>query len=298
MTTAGAPQVGTLNPYVTNEAETIAWASGVETEPSSEGGMNVAFIDNGDYIKVKGVNFGSGAASFDARVASATNGGNIEIRRDSPTGTLMGTCTVQGTGGWQTWVTRSCAVSGATGIHDLYLRFTGGSGALFNFNWWRFNTGGGVPTPTPTPSGELLTNGNAESGTSGWSVFGSGSLSSNTSVVHGGSRSLLLTGRTASWNGISQNVTSQLTNGRSYATNVWVRTQSGTPGAKVTLAVTANGSTSYISLTPTTTVNASGWTLLSGTATVSWSGTLSSATFYVETTAGTDSFFIDDASFR
>jgi hypothetical protein len=36
----------------------------------------------------------------------------------------------------------------------------------------------------------------------------------------------------------------------------------------------------------------------SGTANVSWSGTLSSATFYVETTAGTDSFYIDDASFR
>jgi hypothetical protein len=45
-------------------------------------------------------------------------------------------------------------------------------------------------------------------------------------------------------------------------------------------------------------VNSSGWTLLSGTATVSWSGTLSSATFYVETTAGTDSFYIDDASMQ
>ena len=77
MTTAGAPQVGTLNPYVTNEAETTAWASGVETEAASEGGRNVAFIDNGDYIKVKGVDFGTGAASFEARVASATNGGNI-----------------------------------------------------------------------------------------------------------------------------------------------------------------------------------------------------------------------------
>jgi hypothetical protein len=300
MTTAGAPQVGTLNPYVTNEAETSAWASGVETEAASEGGRNVAFIDNGDYIKVKGVDFGSGAASFDARVASATNGGNIELRRDSLTGTLMGTCTVPGTGGWQTWVTRSCGVSGATGIHDLYLRFTGGSGSLFNVNWWRFNTGGGIPTPTPTPppSGEVLTNGNAESGTTGWAVFGSGTLSSNTSVVHGGSRSLSLTGRTASWNGISQNVTSKLINGRSYTTNVWVRTQSGTPSAKVTLQLTANGSTSFISLAPARAVNSSGWTQLSGTATVSWSGTLSSATFYVETSSGTDSFFIDDASFK
>jgi hypothetical protein len=153
MSTAGAPQIGTLNPYVTNEAETIAWESGVETEPSSEGGMDVGSINNGDYIKVKGVNFGAGASSFDARVASATSGGNIELRLDSPTGTLVGTCAVQGTGGWQTWVTKTCAVSGATGTHDLYLRFTGGSGFLFNFNWWKFNTTNPTPTPaTPTPT--------------------------------------------------------------------------------------------------------------------------------------------------
>ena len=153
MSTTGAPQIGTLNPYVTTEAETIAWESGVETEPSSEGGMDVGSINNGDYIKVKGVNFGAGASSFDARVASATSGGNIELRLDSPTGTLVGTCAVQGTGGWQTWVTKTCAVSGATGTHDLYLRFTGGSGFLFNLNWWKFNTNNPTPTPvTPTPT--------------------------------------------------------------------------------------------------------------------------------------------------
>ena len=59
MTTAGAPQVGTLNPYGRQEAETIAWGSGIETEPSSEGGMNVGWIENGDYVKVKGVAFGA-----------------------------------------------------------------------------------------------------------------------------------------------------------------------------------------------------------------------------------------------
>jgi hypothetical protein len=29
-------------------------------------------------------------------------------------------------------------VSGATGTRDLYLKFTGGSGYLFNVNWWQF----------------------------------------------------------------------------------------------------------------------------------------------------------------
>jgi len=143
----------------------------------------------------------------------------------------------------------------------------------------------------------LLTNGNIESGTSGWSVFGSGALAASTSVVHSGADSLLRTGRTASWNGPSQSLTSRLTNGKSYTTNVWMRTQSGAPTGKVTLMLTANGTTNFVTLAQGA-VNSSGWTLLTGTTTVSWSGTLSSATFYVETTTGTDSFFIDDASMR
>jgi arabinoxylan arabinofuranohydrolase len=138
MTAAGAPQVGTLNPYVRQEAEMIAWESGIETEPSSEGGMNVGWIENGDWIRVKGVGFGAGASSFTARVASATGGGMIELRRDSLTGPVLGTCRVLGTGGWQAWTTVSCPVTGATGTHDLYLRFTGGGGYLFNVNWWQF----------------------------------------------------------------------------------------------------------------------------------------------------------------
>jgi arabinoxylan arabinofuranohydrolase len=139
MTTAGAPQIGTLDPYTRQEAETIAWESGVETEPASEGGRDVGYIENGDYIKVKGVGFGAGAGSFTARVASGTGGGRIEVRLDSPTGTLAGTCTVAGTGGWQAWTSVTCPISGASGTHDLYLRFTGGSGYLLNVNWWQFS---------------------------------------------------------------------------------------------------------------------------------------------------------------
>jgi hypothetical protein len=291
MTTSGAPQVGTLDPYTRQEAETIAWSSGVETETSSEGGMDVGWIENGDYITVKGVAFGVGAAAFTARVASATSGGRVELRLDGTGGTVIGTCTVPGTGGWQAWTTVTCPISGATATHDLDLRFVGGSGNLFNVNWWQFtSTGGG--------GGNLLTNGDAESGTTGWGVFGSGTLSTQTGTVHGGSRSLGITGRAASWNGPSQNVTAQLVNGRSYTTSVWARAQSGSPSAKVTLALTANGTTSYVQLTPAATLTTGGWTQLTGTATVSWSGTLTGATLYVETAAGTDAFLVDDASLR
>jgi arabinoxylan arabinofuranohydrolase len=151
-TTTGAPQIGALNPYVQTEAETICFSSGIKSEVCGDGGIDVCNIENGDYIKVKGVDFGTGATSFDARVSSATSGGNIEIRLDSTSGTLVGTCQVPGTGGWQTWVTKTCTVSNASSKHDLYFRFTGGSGFLFNFNWWKFYGGEGTSPPTPEPT--------------------------------------------------------------------------------------------------------------------------------------------------
>ncbi|WP_308125781.1 family 43 glycosylhydrolase [Nonomuraea ceibae] len=290
MTTAGPPQIGTLDPFVRQEAETMAWSSGVETEPSEEGGLNVGFIENGDHLKVKGVAFGNGASSFTARVASATSGGRIELRLGSATGALVGTCAVTGTGGWQNWASVTCPVSGATGTHDLYLRFAGGSGYLLNLGWWQF-------TPIGGSGAELLTNGGMEDGTTGWTTSG-GTLTSAADVARTGSRSLLNSGRTAAWNGPHQSLTGRLANGRSYTTSVWVRSQSGTPSAKATLAVTANGATNYHQLTPARTVGANGWTQLTGTTTVSWTGTLTGASFYVETVAGTDGLYIDDASFR
>ena len=155
---------------------------------------------------------------------------------------------------------------------------------------------GSIGSPS-SPGGNLLANGNIESGTTGWSVFGGGTQAVNTGVVHGGTNSLLRTGRTAAWNGPAQDLTTKLVNGRSYTTSVWMRTQSGAPTGKVALALTANGTTSYLTLAQGA-VNSSGWTQLTGTATVSWTGTLSSARFYVETTSGTDNFYIDDASMQ
>jgi arabinoxylan arabinofuranohydrolase len=140
ITKDGLTQLKNVNPYVVNEAETMAQEYGINTEACTEGGRDVCNIENGDWIRVRGVDFGiTGAASFDARVASATSGGNIEIRLDSATGKLVGTCAISGTGGWQTWTDVKCSVSGASGKHDLYLKFTGGSGYLFNLNWFTFS---------------------------------------------------------------------------------------------------------------------------------------------------------------
>ncbi len=143
-TTNGLAQLKFLSPYSRVEAETLARQSGIATEACTEGGMNVTRIENGDWIMVRGVDFGTiGASNFLARVA-ATNGGNIELHLDSTNGTVIGNCVVPVTGGTQTWATASCAVSNvlARNTHDLYLKFTGSTATnLFNVNWWQFQLG-------------------------------------------------------------------------------------------------------------------------------------------------------------
>jgi Beta-xylosidase len=135
-----ASVVSNLDPYFPNEAEDFNQQTGTLTEGCSDtgGGSNIGFIDNGDWLKFSNVDLAKGASSFSARVASAGSGGSIELHLDSVTGAKIGTCPVAVTGGWQTWVTKSCSVSGATGVHDLYLKFVGNTGALFNLNWWQF----------------------------------------------------------------------------------------------------------------------------------------------------------------
>ncbi|MFZ5893077.1 MAG: family 43 glycosylhydrolase [Myxococcota bacterium] len=137
MSSQGPAPVATLDPFQQVEAETIAFSSGLKTETCTDtgGGMNVSSIGNGDYIKVKNVDFKDGIKSFDARVSSAASNVKIELRLDSQTGTLLGSCDVSGA---SAWTTKTCAITGASAKHDLFLKFVGGSGDLFKFNWWKF----------------------------------------------------------------------------------------------------------------------------------------------------------------
>ena len=148
MTKEGPAQIEALDPYRRVEAETMSWSSGIETEPIDAGTQAIGFIQNGDYVKISGVDFGeAGASEFYASVASAGQGGVIELHLDSVSGPIIGTVKVPITGDWQAWETVNCEVKGATGKHDLYLRFSGGDSYLFNVDWWQFR---------PSGSGEFL----------------------------------------------------------------------------------------------------------------------------------------------
>jgi MYXO-CTERM domain-containing protein len=160
MTTEGPAPLEALNPFQQVEAETIAFSAGLKTETCTDtgGGIDVTQISNGDYIKVKNVDFLDGVTSFDARVSAAGSNAKIELHLDSKTGTSLGTCDVSGT---SAWTTKTCTVTGGSGKHDLFLVFTGGSGDLFKFNWWQFKG----PT-TMNPAGGAGGNG-ASGGASG-----------------------------------------------------------------------------------------------------------------------------------
>lgn len=138
-TVDGVKQQASLNPFVRTEAETFNAQSGIKTEVCKAGGMNVCQIDNGDFIKVRGVNFGKGAALFQASVAAAIAGGSIEIRLDGKDGQLVGTLPVANTGGEQSWKTLTSKIKSVKGIHDLFFVFKGKKENAFNFDWWKFS---------------------------------------------------------------------------------------------------------------------------------------------------------------
>jgi arabinoxylan arabinofuranohydrolase len=134
----GVDRVVVLNPYQRTEAETIALSQGLKTSKGPDG-MYVTAIDNGDYIKVKGVDFEKGAKEFMASVASTSANAAIELHLDSPTGALLGTLKVKNTGNLGGWMVQSCKVSRKSGIHDVYFVFKAAGNNQLLFDWWQFN---------------------------------------------------------------------------------------------------------------------------------------------------------------
>ncbi|MDD9265443.1 carbohydrate-binding protein [Paenibacillus sp. GCM10023248] len=143
----GVPQLKNFNPYTRVEAETIGWNGGIATEATTEpGGMvssiNLAVtnINDGDWTAISKVDFGAtGAGVFKANVASGSAGGTIELRLDSADGALIGTLPISNTGGDNVWKTKATNVSGAAGVHDVYMVYRGTSaGNLFKVDSWQF----------------------------------------------------------------------------------------------------------------------------------------------------------------
>ncbi len=124
----------------TLQAESYNYMSGIQTETTSDtgGGLNVGYIDNGDWMAYSNqvVSIPStGSYDVQYRVASASGGGSIRLE-ESGGATNYGTISVPSTGGWQAWTTITQRVTLSAGNHTFgVVAATGG----FNINWFKIN---------------------------------------------------------------------------------------------------------------------------------------------------------------
>ncbi|MGD0939872.1 MAG: chitobiase/beta-hexosaminidase C-terminal domain-containing protein [Terracidiphilus sp.] len=123
------------------QASSYSSESGLETESTgdSTGEYDLGYVSVGASAVYKNVDFGSSApTSVSVREASGGGGGTATFYLDSPTGTPISSVTLPVTGGWQSWQTVTGSVSGVTGVHDLYIVFTGSASGIANLNWFQF----------------------------------------------------------------------------------------------------------------------------------------------------------------
>lgn len=145
------------------------------------------------------------------------------------------------------------------------------------------------------PANNFAQNGGVESALTNWGVT-AGTLSRSTSDKHSGSASALISGRTASWNGLTFNVGS-LTNGNQYEVAVWVKLAAGSPDSVISLTGKRqddSDSSTYNEYTrvATVTASASEWRLLEGYYTPS--GSTAFQYFIIEGTDTSVSYYADD----
>ncbi|MFC4585148.1 carbohydrate-binding protein [Sphaerisporangium corydalis] len=137
------------------QAEHYAQLNGpkVIDQAAAEGGKRLGDIQSGEWVRHHAVSL-KGITSVKARVSSASAGGTLSFRFDSPTGPEVARVAVAGTGGWDNYVELTAPVTRPDdGTHDLYLVFTGGTGALYDVDGYTFG-GAGVGTP-PAGSSDL-----------------------------------------------------------------------------------------------------------------------------------------------
>ena len=135
--------------------------------------------------------------------------------------------------------------------------------------------------------------------TQGWGPFGGVTLTNSTATAHAGSRSLLTTGRTATYMGPSLNLTGKLVPGATYQITAWARLPTGTPATQVKLSMqrTAGGTTSYgsVAASSTTGVTDSGWTQITGLYAFAEPAP-TNLVLYIESASATAPYHVDDVT--
>jgi beta-xylosidase len=93
-------------------------------------------IHDGDRAAWKYIDYGHGVNRFTARVRSQT-GGRISIAGDKPWHSTGASVNIPAN---QDWTEISCPVRRLSGVHTLWLQFSGGEGDLFDIDWIKFES--------------------------------------------------------------------------------------------------------------------------------------------------------------
>jgi hypothetical protein len=132
------------------QAEDYYAMSGIQTQTTTDtgGGLNVGWIDSGDWMAYFANIAAAGTYTASFRVASPYAGGSFQLR--SATGTVLATVTIPNTGGFQTWQTVTATVTLPAGGQNLELYST--SSTQWNINWLGFSLSGTAATQATTPT--------------------------------------------------------------------------------------------------------------------------------------------------
>jgi hypothetical protein len=140
-----APAKAAVSIPGTIQAESYDGMSGIQTETTGDtgGGLDVGWIDNGDWMSYNVNVATAGTYTVSLRVASPNTGGSLQIKRSD--GTVLSTVSVDNTGGYQTWKTVTTTVSLAAGSQTLVI--ASNTAVNWNLNWVQF-TGPLVSQPS------------------------------------------------------------------------------------------------------------------------------------------------------
>jgi endoglucanase len=123
------------------QAEDFSIQAGLQLETTTDigGGQNIGYTTIGDFLEYRIFAADSGRYKVEARVASESMGGTIEIQQHSITGALLNSTTlaIPVTGGWQTWKTVDTQMTLDDGSSVLKVLVTQPE---FNINWFRFTS--------------------------------------------------------------------------------------------------------------------------------------------------------------
>jgi hypothetical protein len=141
----------------------------------------------------------------------------------------------------------------------------------------------------------ILSNGNFESGLTGWTAKGGGSLTLLTSGVYEGSNAAIMSNRTQVYQGPAKNILSALqASGKgSYEIKLRAKNATTTADIKPTIRLKTGGVNTYYAFGVSV---GTSWTEVSGALELNWSGTLQEAEFYIAGTNATETFSVDAIS--